>query len=240
MLERYALAKSSGFRAVECAFPYDFPKEEIAAAKENLGLEQILINTYPGANLGFAALENHQPQFMESLNRSIEYCQALKCSRLHIMSGKVSGDVQGSEEVLKDNLIKALPLLEQAGIVGLIEPINPYWVPNYFLNDFNVGQRLVQEINHPNLMLMLDIFHLQYLLGNLGNNVSKLLPFSGHVQIAQVPDRHEPNSEGENNYKYILQILERSNYQGWIGLEYIPQKGTDEGLRWVEEYGYSL
>ena len=80
-------------------------------------------------------------------------------------------------------------MLEKAGIVGLIEPINPYWVPNYFLNDFDLGLKIVEELNHPNLRMMLDLFHLQYLKGNMTNNIKKYLPWSGHVQLAQVPTR---------------------------------------------------
>ena len=96
---------------------------------------------------------------------------------------------QGSIEVLKSNLTRAIPILEKAGVVGLIEPINPYWVPHYFLNDFDIAQDIITEINHPNIKLMLDIFHLQYQKGNLSNNIKKYLPITGHVQIAQVPDR---------------------------------------------------
>lgn len=167
-LERYALAKASGFKAVEAAFPYDFTKEQVAAAKEAAGLEQILINAYPGmvptsydsfikcqtlkflnldkgASLGFAALVGKQSEFMESLKRSLEYCEALNCKRLHIMSGKVGPEQQGSEDVLVANMKLAAPLLEAAGVTGLIEPINPYWVPGYFLNDFTIGIVLLKS-----------------------------------------------------------------------------------------------
>lgn len=240
LLERYSLAQKSGFQAVECAFPYAFTPEELVKVQVDSGLEQILLNTDPGTCLGFAALVNHEQKFMESLHKSIEYCQAVKCQRLHIMSGKMTENVTASTQVLKDNLKKALPLLEKAGIIGLIEPINPYWVPDYFLNDFDLAADIIKEINHPNLKLMLDVFHLQYLKGNLSNNIPKLLPITGHVQIAQVPTRHEPDSEGEKDYKYVLKLLEQEGYQGWIGLEYIPKAGTDQGLSWIQDFGYKL
>lgn len=193
-----------------------------------------------GSSLGFAALVGKEQDFLSSLSKSIEYCQALKCQRLHIMSGKVQDDVPGCEEVLIRNLINAVPMLESAGIIGLIEPINPYWVPEYFLNNFDLGQRVVKAVNHPNLKLMLDVFHLQYLNGNLTNGIKKYLDISGHVQIAQVPTRHEPNSDGEKNYKYVLKQFEEMNYQGWIGLEYIPKGKTETGLSWIQEFGYSM
>ena len=130
-------------------------------------------------------------------------------------------------------------MLEKANVVGLIEPINPYWVPNYFLNDFDMAEKIINEINHPKVRLMLDIFHLQYQKGNLSNNIKKYLPITGHVQIAQVPHRHEPDSLGEKNYKYVLDQLQLYENQ-WIGLEYIPKNGTNEGLKWIEEFGFQL
>ena len=111
------------------------------------------------------------------------------CKEVKVLWLKRSFLFQGSIEVLKSNLTRAIPILEKAGVVGLIEPINPYWVPHYFLNDFDVAQDIITEINHPNIRLMLDIFHLQYQKGNLSNNIKKYLPITGHVQIAQVPDR---------------------------------------------------
>ncbi len=240
LLDRYALAKSFGFKAVECAFPYDFTKEEILAAKGDQ-MEQILINTDPGSCLGFAALVGKEDEFLSSLKKSLEYCQTLECRKLHIMSGKVSEGQAGSIQVLRSNLTQALPLLESAGVVGLIEPINPHWVPGYFLSDFDMAANLVKEINHPHLKLQLDIFHLQYLKGNITNNIAKFASMAGHVQIAQVPTRHEPNSPGENNYQFVLDVLEKSDYNdGWVGLEYIPKNGTNEGLSWIQDMGYTL
>lgn len=239
MIERYALAKSAGFKGVECAFPYDFDKDELARAKGK-ETQQILINTYPGDCLGFAALVGKENEFMSSLEKSVSYCKALDCKRLHIMSGRVSDDTKGSLEVLKSNLKRAIPILSQAGIIGLIEPINPYWVPNYFLNDFDVAESVISELNHPNIRLMLDVFHLQYLKGNLDNNIKKYAPISGHVQIAQVPNRHEPDHPGEKNYKYVLDLLDLHYKETWIGLEYIPAQGTNDGLSWIQKFGYAL
>ena len=126
---------------------------------------------------------------------------------------KNSDTVEASEKVLKENLTKALPMLEKAGIVGLIEPINPYWVPNYFLNDFDLGLKIVEELNHPNLRMMLDLFHLQYLKGNMTNNIKKYLPWSGHVQLAQVPTR-DVQSLGKMTKNCTVQniFLEKNQY----------------------------
>lgn len=240
LLERYQLAKTAGFAAVECAFPYDTPKEDLAKVKSSLGLEQVLINTFPGNTLGFAALVGKQAEFMDSLKKSIDYCQALQCPRLHIMAGKISNPSDATEEVFLENLKSAVPLLEQAGITGVIEPINGYSVPGYFLNNFELGERLVNTIDSPHLRLQLDIFHLQFLRGDLTNSIKRFLPITGHVQIAQVPHRHEPDSAGEINYKYVLDTLDKEGYKGWVGLEYIPAAPTVDGLSWINDYGYSI
>merc|ERR1711982_319036 len=135
LLDRYTMARKFGFKGVECAFPYEFSKEDLKRAKTDQ-IDQVLINVDPGSSLGFAALVGQEENFMKSLEKSIEYCMALNCKRLHIMSGRIGDETKGSIGVLKTNLMRAIPLLEKSGIVGLIEPINPYWVPNYFLNDF--------------------------------------------------------------------------------------------------------
>ena len=103
-----------------------------------------------------------------------------------------------------------------------------------------LGESIVKELDSPNLRLQLDIFHLQFLKGDLTNNIKKYLPFTGHIQIAQVPDRHEPNSSGEINYKYVFKVLQELGYDGWIGLEYFPIGDTVPGLDWVKELGVQL
>ena len=139
-----------------------------------------------------------------------------------------------------------------SGVVGLIEPINPWSVHNYNMDSFQDGLDLVKKLNHPNIKLQLDLFHLQQLEGNLSRNIEKYLPYVGHIQIAQasernfnillkyllqVPSRGEPNSPGEIDYKYIFALLKRLGYSGYIGLEYKPVSDTETGLKWITEMG---
>ncbi len=199
----------------------------------------------------------------------------------------MSGKAEGSEATLRKNLKSAVPLLEEFGVIGLIEPINSYSVPGYFLNDFDLGEtssrtgamayldlnivlvaaEIVKDLNSSNLRLQLDLFHLQFLKGDLTNGIEKYLPLTGafwpplvasnqtetllshcaslldvagHIQLAQVPHRHEPDVPGEIHYPYVLGLLERHQYDGWIGLEYSPKGDTEEGLRWIKAMGYSL
>merc|ERR1712059_45036 len=132
--------------------------------------------------------------------------------------------------IFQKNLETALPLLEEAGVVGLLEPINPWSLPDYNLDSFQDAVQIVEAINHPKIRLQLDLLHLQQLEGNISRRVKELLPLVGHIQIAQVPHRGEPDSAGEIDYRYILNLLESLQYEGWVGLEYKPAGVTEEGL----------
>ncbi|XP_069694497.1 putative hydroxypyruvate isomerase [Periplaneta americana] len=244
LLERYQLAKNVGFRAVECAFPYVHPVEEVVAAQKKADVEQILINVFVGdvtkGELGFAAIPGAEDKFKDSINLAVKYAKALNCSRIHVMSGAVQKETEENAITYEKNLRHAVSVFEKENIVGLIEPINPYSVPKYYMNSYHKGLDLVKKVNSPNLKIMMDIFHLQHLHGNLALNIKEFLPYVGHIQVAQVPDRHEPNSSGEINYKYIFTLLEELGYDGWIGLEYKPAGLTKDGLTWVKELGQSL
>lgn len=246
LLDRYAAAKKAGFRAVECAFPYEFSIEQVVKAKTESGLQQVLINSWPGdlskEDRGLAAIPGRQEEFKTTLETSIEYAKALDCTRLHIMSGKAMPLLKDAAmgKVFEDNLKLAADRLEKEGIVGLIEPINHYSVPHYHMNNFDEAVRLIKKINSSSLKLQMDLFHLQHLNGNLTHRIKDMFPYVGHIQIAQVPDRHEPNTAGEINYNYVFDVLTQLDYQGWIGCEYTPKGDTVDGLSWIKEYDVEL
>ena len=143
-------------------------------------------------------------------------------------------------ETFKSNLKYAAKLLEKENIVGVIEPINHYAVPGYFLNDYKFAIETIKSIGSENIKLMVDIFHMQMICGNIRNNLKDFSSFIGHVQIAQAPSRNEPNSPGELNYRFILEELKNIGYTDYIGLEYKPLTSTSEGLKWINEFGLSL
>ncbi|XP_014273617.1 putative hydroxypyruvate isomerase [Halyomorpha halys] len=244
LLERYQLAKEAGFSGIECASPYDFPLHQVVDIKENAKLNQVLINVPTGnlseGELGFAALPEKTEGFIESFNRSVEYAKGLKCNLIHIMSGLVPNKTPLHNLTYENNLRSVVSTLEKEGIIGVIEPINSITVPNYFLNDYEYALEVIQKINSPNLKLQLDIFHLQHIKGNLTHNIKSLLPYVGHIQIAQVPNRNEPGTPGEIDYDYILHLIEKEGYAGWIGLEYKPLNSSKEGLIWLKKFGYSI
>lgn len=244
IIERYKLAKEAGFKAVESGFPFGYSIKDVSEARKKADIEQILINVYTGdvtkGELGYAAIPGEEENFKKSIDLTIEYAKALNCSRIHVMSGKVNQANTVNDNVYLNNLSYAAEKFQKENIVGLIEPINNITVPNYYMNSFQQGLQVVKTINSPNLKLLFDVFHLQQICGNITRNIKELLPYIGHIQIAQVPNRHEPNTPGELNYKYILSILEQEGYNGYIGLEYSPKSTSREGLGWVQEFGYKL
>jgi len=242
LLERYTQAKSCGFQAVECAFPYNIPIDDLKAKLQETGLKQVLLNTEPGQNLGYAGRQGEEEAFMESLKLSLQYCEATGAGLLHIMSGKKQEGVTEGEvrETLIKNLVKALPLLKEKGVIGLLEPINPNSIPGYNMDNYQLAAGIIRELDDPNLRLQLDVFHMQQIQGNLTKSMEELLPITGHIQVAQVPARDEPNRPGETDYQYVFDLLKKKEYKGWIGLEYKPNKNTQEGLVWIQEMGLSL
>lgn len=235
LLERYSLAAKSGFTSVECAFPYTYTLEEVLEAKTNANVKQILINTPRGKSngIGFAAVPDMEDEFQTSINLAIRYADTLNCSKIHVMAGTVTQPTEANHKVYEKNLTYVAQIFEKKGIIGLIEPINKYSAPGYYLNSYDRAVNVLNKINSPNLKLQLDIFHLQQIKGDLTNNIKTLLPYVGHIQLAQVPGRNEPNTPGEIDYNYVFQLLEDSNYSDWIGLEYNPKVDTDSGLSWL-------
>lgn len=246
LLERYSLAKKAGFQAVEVGFPYIHSSEELVKAKEDAGLKQVLINVFVGdpskGELGFAAIPGQEAAFQSSVLRAVDYAKALDCKLIHVMSGAVQNPSTSNHEVYEKNLRWAAQVFEKDKIIGLIEPINQRSVPNYYMSSYVAAVDLIKKINSPNLKIMLDVFHLQQLHGNLTSNIESLASAGliGHVQIAQVPLRGEPNTSGEINFTYLFSVLEKINYNGWVGLEYKPAVTTSEGLKWINEMGLKL
>lgn len=235
LLERYSLAAQSGFSSVECAFPYSDSLDKLVQSKIDANVQQILINVPRGDTheLGLAAIPNEENRFRSSIDLAVTYAQALNCSKIHVMAGIVTRPTEANHETYVKNLAYAAQIFETKGIIGLIEPINKYSVPDYYLNSYEQAIDVLNKINSSNLKLQLDIFHLQQIKGDLTRNITNLFPYTGHIQLAQVPKRNEPNTPGEIDYKYILQLLEELNYSEWIGLEYNPKDDTDKGLSWL-------
>ncbi|MAZ01969.1 MAG: hydroxypyruvate isomerase [Sneathiella sp.] len=240
-LDRFAAAADDGFKGVEYLFPYDFDPAEIKDHLEQNNLEQVLFNVRAGdfakGERGLASLTGREAEFQATVHQAIEYAEALGCTRLHVMAGirdtTVTHDTQLA--VYRHNLRIAAAAAEPSGITILIEPINSKDMPGYFLESVSMAATLIEEINHPSLRLQFDIYHVQKTDGDIIRQFTNFAPLIRHIQIANPPDRSEPDN-GEINYPYIFDFLESEGYDGWIGCEYTPSSGTTETLGWAREY----
>lgn len=241
-LDRFAAAADAGFTAVEFLFPYDFPAETVAKAKQAAGLEQVLFNLPPGdwaaGDRGMAAVPGRDTEFRDSVARALDYAEALDCPRLHAMAGVLPEwtNPVASWEVYRENLAFAAEAAEAQGRQILIEPINTkVTMPGYALATTQAAEAILHLLNAPSLGLQLDLFHMSIMEGVSEDRVRALLPLIKHVQIADVPDRHEPGT-GDMDFPAPLQMLEGLGYDGWIGCEYNPAGDTVAGLGWARSY----
>jgi hydroxypyruvate isomerase len=238
-LERFAAAASAGFRAVEFLFPYDHPAELVGEQLARNGLTQALFNLPPGnwdaGEKGFAALPGRFEDLRHSLRTGLAYARATGVKRLHLMAGMAHRGDPEAVAAYRRAVAFAAQFFAPHGLDVVIEPINPRNVPGYFLNDFGFARDLIRELNIPNLKLQFDIYHCQILHGDVTMRLRELLPITGHIQIASIPSRHEPDGE-ELNYPFLFTELDRLGYDGFVGCEYNPRGSTSAGLGWFAPY----
>jgi hydroxypyruvate isomerase len=236
-LERFGRAAAAGFEGVEFLFPYEHPAEAIAAELDRHGLTQALFNLPPGdfakGERGIACLPGREAEFREGVETALRYAAATRCRALHCMAGLLpeGADRTRHEAVYVENLRHAARRCAEAGITLVIEPINTRDIPGYFLNYQHQARRIVERVGEPNLKLQLDLYHCQIMEGDLARHIREFADITAHVQIAGVPERHEPDL-GEVNYPYLFAVLDELGYGGWVGCEYRPKGRTEDGLGW--------
>ncbi len=255
--QRFEAAARDGFRAVECLFPYAWPAPELAARLRDNGLRQVLINAPPAGwsagqaatafdagQRGLACLPGREAEFQAGIRLALAYAQALDCPRIHVMAGLAPADAAPAAlmDTYLRNLAWAAALAAQAGRTLLIEPINPRNMPGYFLQRQQVAHDVVIQVASPALKVQMDLYHCQIVEGDLATRLRAYIPTGrvGHVQIAGVPERHEPDV-GEVNYPYLFALLDELAYDGWVGCEYRPARcaaagATTDGLGWLRPW----
>ncbi|MEU6876889.1 2-oxo-tetronate isomerase [Streptomyces sp. NPDC046712] len=244
--DRFAAASADGFRAVEYLFPYAYDATELRGRLSDHGLRQVLFNAPPGAwdagERGTAALPGREKETLAGIDRALEYAAVLDCPRVHVMAGLVRPDATPAElaehrDTYLANLARAAERAAAAGVDILIEPINGRDMPGYFLSRQADAHAVVREVGAPNLKVQLDLYHCQIVEGDLTATLRRDLPTGrvGHLQIAGVPDRHEPD-EGELDIRHLFGVIDELGFEGWIGCEYIPRAGTSEGLGWLDDF----
>lgn len=237
-LDRFEAAAGAGFEAVEFLFPYDFPAEEIAARLKEYSLAQALFNFPPGdwdgGERGIAALPGREEEFEASVQTALTYAAVLDCSRLHVMAG-VPDDLDAAWQTYLRNIRHAADRAAEAGRSVLVEPLNPYDVPGYLVGSVRSAMEFLGAVDRDNVLLQLDLYHAQITDGDVTRLIRRTADRVGHVQIASVPERHEPD-RGELNYPHVLGVLDDVGYEGWVGCEYVPAEGTVAGLGWLASY----
>lgn len=235
-LDRFAAAAAAGFGGVEFLFPYAFKTSDIVSRLQDNNLEVVLMNAPPGdwevGDRGLACLAGQQAAFRDSVTTALDYATAIGCPRVHIMAG-VGGASDHARYI--DNLQCAARACGEAGVRGLIEPINTHDMPGYFLNNPEQAMTVLQTLASPHLGLQLDLYHVARMGLNPGDAIDACIGEIGHIQIAGVPERHEPDS-GEVNYPPLFNQIDRLGYSGWIGCEYSPRASSQEGLSRACQY----
>jgi hydroxypyruvate isomerase len=224
---------------VELQAHYDHPPSAVRAALDRHALTLLGINTAAGreGELGLAAVPGREQDFATLFRQALDYAGAIGAASIHCLAGAVAPELRpAAEKIFIDNISRAADLAAARDIKILIEPINPRDRPNYFLTRPEQAADLIGRIGRPNVRIQFDFYHAQIVGGDLIRRFEQNLPFVGHVQIAAVPSRAEPD-EGEVNYPAVLAALDKLGYAGWIGCEYRPRGRTEEGLGWAKPYG---
>jgi hydroxypyruvate isomerase len=241
-LERIDAAAAAGFAAVECQFPYAVTPWQFAQKLSDAGMRWVLFNAPPGraelGERGIASLPGREEEFDAGIETALQYIQAGDCRRLHVMAGLLpeGADRQRHVGQFVRSIARAADRLSVVDAEVLIEPINTRVdVPGYLLDGTRMAMECIAAASRGNIRLQYDVYHMQIMEGDLMRSIERLLPWIGHIQIADNPGRHEPGT-GEINFQGLLSHLDALGYEGHVGCEYLPAAGTTEGLGWARPW----
>ncbi len=244
LLDRIDAAAAAGFRAVELHWPYDVPPEHVRTKCAAHGLALLGVNTVRGnvaaGENGLGAIAGREEEFQAAVDQSLAFCRAAGGTAVHCMAGVVEArDRAAAHAVFVNNLKIASGKATRAGLTLLLEPLNPSDAPDYFYSTVDEGATIIADTGCSNIRLMFDCYHVGRVGGDVIATLERLLPIVGHVQIAAVPSRAEPD-QGTLDYRTVFAALERLPYDGWTGCEYKPAGPTDEGLTWTRALDIDL
>ena len=241
-LERFGEAARAGFKGVEFLFPYAFEPAQIAEQLDANTLELVLHNLPAGnweaGERGIACHPDRKAEFQDGVGEAIEFAKALGVKQLNCLVGIKPQSVTEAQAygAVVDNLKFAAGALKAEGIRLLVEPINTFDIPGFYLSGTEQALGIIRETGSDNIRVQYDIYHMQRMEGELAATIKANLPMIGHIQLADNPGRFEPGT-GEINYRYLFGFLDEIGYSGWIGCEYKPKNGTAAGLKWLAEHG---
>jgi hydroxypyruvate isomerase len=243
LLDRIGAAARDGFAAIEVQSPYAAKASDLRRALTETRMQIVLMNAPQGdmeaGDRGLAALPGREAEFEATIAEAVDYARAVQAPRVHVMAGKPAAGANApeAERVFERNLQHACAAFAPHGIRVMIEPINTRDMPGYFLTTPEQADAIIARVGAPNLALQFDVYHAQIMVGDISKRIERLFLRIGHVQVAGVPERHEPDS-GEVNYPAVFRLLDRLGYAGWVGCEYRPARGaapggTSAGLGWL-------
>jgi len=243
-LDRFEAAARAGFDAVEFLFPYPYPAAELRARLDRHKLQLVLHNLpagdWAGGERGIACLPDRKGEFRDGIGKAIDYAKTLACPKIHLVAGLAPAggpERKPFEDTYRENVAWAADALAKHGLMAVLEPINGKRdVPGFFLQTVTQARAILKEVGKPNLKVQFDAYHAQIMEGDLTTLFRACIPDLGHIQIANPPDRHEPD-RGEINYPFFFEEVDKSGYDGWIGCEYKPRSGTRPGLGWGKKWG---
>lgn len=236
--QRFARAAQAGFGAVECQFPYELPAAEVKALLESNGLTMVLHNLPAGdwaaGDRGIACDPSRVDEFRAGVVKAIDFATTLGVKKINCLAGKAPAGVPDAEvrQTLVSNLRHAATELGRHGIALLVEPINTYDIPGFWLDSTAKTLAVLDEVGAPNAFVQYDVYHAQRMEGELAGTLQKNLSRIGHIQIADNPGRNEPGT-GEINFVFLFDFIDRIGYTGHIGAEYKPAAATEAGLGWM-------
>ena len=240
-LDRFEAAAKAGFKGVEFLFPYAFDVDDIRARLDQLGLKVVLFNLPPGhwdeGERGITALKGREDEFAAGVDLALRYAEALGCPRVHAMAGL---DAHGTDrDVYLKNLTLAAEWARGDDVDILIEPINTFDMPGYFLTTTEAARDVIREVGAANLGLQFDLYHRHRMQGGVLEAIAEFAPIARHYQCANPPDRSEPAVDS-HEYRRIFEAIDSTGFTGWIGCEYKPRGTTLEGLEWPGRCGVVL
>ena len=239
--DRFEAAAKAGFRGVEFLNPFELSKADLVDRLRANGLTQALFNMAHGdfskGERGMSAIPGREAEFDTAVAAALDYAEATGCKRLFAMAGLKHHGANRATYVR--NLKRAAKMLAGSGIDVIIEPINTRDIPGYFLNTTGEARSIIHEVAEPNIGLQFDLYHRQIMEGDVATAITEFAPIARHYQIASPPDRGEPD-DGEMNYGYLFKLIDQTGFDGWVGCEYKPRRGTVEGLGWAKALGVSI
>ncbi|MBL8419913.1 MAG: hydroxypyruvate isomerase [Dechloromonas sp.] len=239
--DRFKAAAEAGFRGVEYLFPYAYPKEQLVELLSRNSLTQVLHNLpagdWAGGERGIAVLPDRIGEFQDGVGKAIEYAKALGCKQVNCLSGIAPAGVDADKlrETFVSNIRFAGQQLQNHGIKLLVEAINTFDIPGFYVSRTQQTLDLINAAGVENIFVQYDIYHMQRMEGELAATIKKNLPRIAHMQLADNPARNEPGT-GEINYPFLFDYIDKLGYDGWIGCEYKPAAKTIDGLGWVKPY----